>query len=146
MVNNDAILKAIDDLNSQDAPNVRSTTKQYNVHRSTLQRRYNGQIISYDEAHSRSLKLLTNAQESVLIEYINKLSTRGLHPTPQMLENLVVELVGKPIGGRWIDRFCKRHVGQLTSIYLRSIDQAKHIADNSKHFQHYFDLVSIPIG
>ena len=110
MVNNDAILKAIDDLNSQDAPNVRSTAKQYNVHRSTLQRRYNGQTTSYDEAHSRSLKLLTNVQESIFIEYVNKLSTRGLHPTLQMFENLVVEFVNKFIKKRWIERFCKRHI------------------------------------
>ena len=63
-----------------------------------------------------------------------------------MLENLVVELVGKPIGKRWIERFCKRHADQLTSIYLRNIDQARHITDNSRHFQHYFNLISIPIG
>ena len=48
----------------------------------------------------RSAMLLTNAQEPVLIQYINELSARGLHPTPQMLENLVVEIVGHPIEER----------------------------------------------
>ena len=54
MVNNDAILKAIDELNSQAVPNATSTAKQYNVHRSTLQHRYDDQTTSYDETHSMS--------------------------------------------------------------------------------------------
>ena len=143
MVNNEAILKAIDDLNSQELPNVTSTARKYKIVPSTLQRRYNGQTTSHYDAHSRSLKLLTNVQESILVEHINKLSTRNMHPTPQILENLVTELVGHRIGERWVERFCKRHNSELKSLYLRGIDQARHIADNSKHFQHYFETVSI---
>ena len=143
MANNEAILEAIDDLRSQEVPNVRATARKYEIVQSTLQRRFNHQTVSRNEARSRSNMILTNAQESTLIEYINKLSARGLHPTPQMLENLVVEIVGHSIGERWVERFCKRHGNKLVSIYLRSIDQARHIADNSRHFQHYFDTVSI---
>ena len=84
---------------------------------------------------------MTNAQESVLIEYVRKLSDMGLHPTPKILENLVVEIVGKPIGGRWVKRFRQRHQTELTSLYLRNIDQSRHIADNTKHFKHYFAVV-----
>ena len=65
-----------------------------------------------------------------------------MHPTPQMIENLVTEIVGYPVGGRWVERFCKRYSNELESLHLRGIDQTKHIADNSKHFQHYFDTVS----
>ena len=142
MVNNEAISKAIDDLISQEVPNVRSTAKKHNIHRSTLQRRFNGETVSHSEARSRSAMLLTNAQESVLIEHINELSACGLHPTPQMLDNLVVEIIGHSIGERWVERFCKRHGNKLISVYLRNIDQARHIADNSRHFQHYFNTVS----
>lgn len=143
MVNNTAIEQAINDLKSQEAPNFRATAEKYNVVHSTLLRRFKGQTVSHDEARSRSSQLLTDAQEFVLIEYINKLPTRGLHPTPQILENLVVEIVGHPIGERWVERFCKRHGSELKSMYLRNIDQARHIADNARHFQLYFETVSV---
>ena len=140
MSNNEAILHAIDDLNSQKIPNFAATAKKYNIVRSTFQRRFKGQTVPRSEAQSRSNMLLTNVQESALIECINKLSARNMHPTPQMLESLVVEIIGRPVGERWVERFQKRHGNELTSRYLRNIDQARHVADNSKHFQHYFDM------
>jgi len=104
-------------------------------------RRFKSESVSYNEARSRSNKLLTNAQESVLIEYIRKISNQGMHATPKILENIVVELVRKPVGGRWIERFIKRYENELASVYLRSIDQSRHIADNSTYFEHYFTLL-----
>lgn len=108
-----------------------------------MRRRFKGETVSYEEARSRSHKLLTNAQEEELVAYIRKLSDRGLHPTPKILENLVVEIVGKPIGGRWIERFINRHHNELNSVYIRNIDQSRHIADNSRHFEHYFAIVRV---
>ena len=142
MANNALIEQAIDDLISQKKPNVRATARKYGVVHSTLLRRFKGQTSSAEEARSRSTQLLTNAQEEVIIEYLNKLSDRGFHPSPQILENLVVEMVGHPIGGRWVERFCKRHGNVLKSIYLRGMDRVRIIADNSRHFQHYFATVS----
>ena len=146
--NNEAILEAIDDLRSQEVPNVRATARKHEIVQPTLQRRFNHQTVSYAEARSRSTMLLTNAQESVLVEHINKLCARGMHPTPQIVESLVVEIVGHSIGERWVERFCNRYKNELKSVYLRSIDQSRHVADNSKHFQHYFDQVSChgPLG
>ena len=143
MVNNEAISIAIDDLESQETPNITATAKKYQIDPSTLWRRYNGRTVSYAEARSRSTMLLTNAQESVLVEHINKLCTRGMHPIPQIVESLVIEIVGHSIGERWVERFCNRYKNELKSVYLRSIDQSRHVADNSKHFQHYFNTVSI---
>ena len=142
MANNALIEQAIDDLISQDAPNVRETARKYDLVHSTLLRRYNGRTVSTAEALSQKRQLLTDAQEEVIIKYLNKLSDRGFHPTPQILENVVVEVVGHPIGGNWIQRFYKRHSGQITSIYLRCIDQKRIVADNEKHFTHYFKTVS----
>ena len=147
MVNEAAIQEAIIDIKSQKAPNFAATAENYNVPRLTLMRRCKGETVSNAEAHSRDQKLLTNAQESVLLEYIRKLSDRGLHPTPQILKNLVVELVKKPVGKCWVHRFLERYKNQLTSIYLRNIDQSRHVADNSRYFEHYFTLVraSLPL-
>ena len=141
MVNNEAIEQAIKDLKSQKSPNFTTTAKKYDLDRTTLTRRFKGEALSYSEARSRSHKLLTNAQESVLIDHIRKLSDRGLNPTPKILENLVVEITGHSVGGRWIERFQKRYENELASIYQRNIDQSRHIADNSRHFEHYFATV-----
>ena len=142
MTKNEAIEQAIDDLKSQEAPNIDATARKWGVVESTLRRRYKGESVSYSEARSRSTMLLTNTQESFIIEYINKLSARNMHPTPQMLENLVVEITGHLVGERWVERFRKRHGNEITSRDLRNIDQSRHVADNSKHFQHYFDTIS----
>jgi hypothetical protein len=146
MVNNQAILKAIDELKSQETPNIAETARKYGLAKNTLWRRYNGHTVSNSEARSRSNKVLTNAQEGVLIEHINKLSARNMHPTPQMVENLVMEMTGSHVGERWVERFRKRYGNELRSCYLRNIDQSRHIADHSKHFQHYFDNVSTQVG
>ena len=82
MANNDAILKAIDDLNSQEVPNINTTAKKYNIVQSTLQRRFKNQTISYNEAQSKLIILFTTTQKSVFIKYINELSARDLHLTP----------------------------------------------------------------
>ena len=141
MVNETDIKKAISDLKSQDPPKYTETAKKYNLEPSTLRRRFKGETVSHGDAHSRDKKLLTDAQEQVLVEYIRKLSDRGLHLTPKILENIIVEIVGHPIGGRWVQRFTKRHKNELTSIYLRNIDHSRHVADNSRHFEHYYAVV-----
>ena len=141
MVNEEAIKLAISDLESQESPNFTIVAQKYDLDRTTLIRRFKGKSVSYSEARSRSNKLLTNAQESVLIEYIRKISNQGMHATPKILENIVVELVRKPVGGHWISRFIKRYENELESVYLRSIDQSRRIADNSTYFEHYFTLV-----
>ena len=141
MVNEADIQAAISDLKSQKIPNFTQTAENFNIQKTTLIRRFKGETVSNTEARSRNQKLLTNAQETVLIDYIRKLSDRGLQPTPKILENLAVEIIGHSVGGRWIERFQKRYENELASIYQRNIDQSRHIADNSRHFEHYFTIV-----
>lgn len=141
MVNNNAIKLAISDLRSQNPPQYTSTAQKYKVNRRTLIQRFKSENVLYDEARSKTHKLLTNAQELVLIDYIRKLSDRGIHPTPQVLKNLVVEIVQGPVGGRWVERFQKWYENELTSVYLRNIDHMRKIADNTRHYEHYFKLV-----
>ena len=82
MVNEAAIEAAIADLESQKAPNYAATARKFYIDRKTLTRRYEGKTVSNSEAHSRNQKLLTNAQETVLIKHIRKLSNRGIYYTP----------------------------------------------------------------
>jgi hypothetical protein len=141
MVNEAAIQLAINDLKSQDVINFTATAKKYRIDRTTLMRRYKGQTASHAEAHSTHLKLLTNAQEEVILKHISDLSERGMHPTPQILENLIVEIVRQPIGQCWVRRFCQRHRDKIKSTYLRGIDQTRKVADNSVYFEHFYSVV-----
>ena len=135
---------AISDLNSQITPNFSATAKKYKINRSTLVRRYKGVTRSRSKIASETKRLLTDTQERVLIDYCTKLSNRGIHPTPQILRNLVEEIIKHPVGEAWIRRFQKRHDTELASVYLRSIDQSRKIADNTRHFESYFTTVRSP--
>ena len=135
--------EAIALLKSQEKPDFTTVAKKYNLDRTTLWRRFNGKTVSRAEATSLHKKLLTDAQEQVLLDYIKQLSIRGMPPTPQMLESMVVEMIKKPVGEAWVRRFCTRYENQVTSVYLRCIDQDRQIADNSAYFQHFYEQVSL---
>ena len=142
MVNTEALSNAIADLRSQSTPNFAATAKKWKVDRTTLRRRFRGEQRPNDTAHFEAQGLLTTTMEDVLVERINTLSARGMPPTPQIVRNLVSELSGTPVGKNWVSRFVKRRDNELCSVYLDSIDYARRIADNSKHFKHYFELAS----
>ena len=142
MVNEAAISAAIDDLRTQAVPNFLTISIKHQVDRKTLQRRFEGTSTSRSDAQLEAQGLLTKAQERVLVDRINTLSTRGIPPTPAFVENLVQELIKAFVGDRWISRFVKRHQDELESIFLDSIDYARRVADNSRQFKHYFECVS----
>ena len=141
MVNEAAISAAIADLKTQAVRNYAATTKNFDIDRRTLQRRFEGKTVSKSEAHVDAQGLLDVAQEAALVERINELSKRGIPPTPKTVENLVFEITQEPPGEHWVSRFIKRHDNTLDSIYLDSIDYSRRVADNSRHFEHYCKLV-----
>lgn len=143
MANERDIQKAIDDLNSQEAPNYAKIARNFKIDRTTLMRRHKALSRSVQEAHSESLQLLTNGQEETLIRHINNLSDRGLPPTPQFLRNLVFEMVKKQPGKNWVATFCARHQDKTKSLYLRAIDQTRHVADNGAYFKHFYANVRL---
>ena len=141
MVNEAAIAEAITDWETQESSNYSGTAKKYETDRKTLQRRFLGESGPNWRAHLESQGNLTPAQEEVLVDRINTLSARGLPPTPQFVKNLVQKMVQKVVGDHWMIRFVQRHDDTLESIYLDSIDYARRVADNARHFKHYFDTV-----
>ncbi len=94
---NDRIELAITNLKSQDRPNYIITTKKYHLVRTTLSRRHQGVTGTREEVYSNSVQILTNMQESVLIQYINNLSARGLTPIPQIIKNLAEKIADKKL-------------------------------------------------
>src|ERR1700759_3431718 len=143
MDHNARIQAAIDDLKSQRRTNFSATAKRWGIERTTLAKRFRGQTSTIEDANSYVRQQLTQTQEEALIEYVNKLNDRGFPPTPQILKNIAESITHTTLGCNWVARFCKRYRNRLTSIYLRTIDHKRKVADNSEHFQHFFDLVCI---
>ena len=107
----------------------------------TLAKRYKGETGTVQEANSYVRQKLTNAQEEVLVRHINDLTDRGLPPTPRIVKNIAEEIAKTKLGLHWPTRFYHRHRDRLTSVYLRTIDHKRKVADNSQYFQEFFDLV-----
>ncbi|KAM4061811.1 DDE superfamily endonuclease [Hirsutella rhossiliensis] len=122
MDHNPRIAEAIIELQSQDRPKYAETARRYNIDKSTLWRRFKGKTASNHDANSYSRQKLTSAQEEILIGHVNKLTDREL-------------------GVNWVSRFRKRHHDRLSSLYLRTIDHQRKAADNSRHFQNFFNLL-----
>src|SRR5947199_6447927 len=142
MSHNARIEAAIADLKSQECVNYAATARKWGLEPTTLRRRFIGQSTTIEEANSKSRQKLISIQEEALIEHVNKLTDRGIPPTPQILKNIAEELAKTKLGHNWVARFCRRHRSRLASVYLRTIDHKRKIADNSRYFRHFFDLVS----
>ena len=143
MAHNTRIAEAITDLESQDRPNIAATARKYRVARETLSKRFRGVQGTNEDVNSYVRQQLSNTQEEALITYINKLNDRGFPPTPQILKNIAESIAHTTLGRNWTARFCKRHHTRLASVYLRTIDHKRKQADNSYHFQYFFNLVRI---
>lgn len=60
--------------------------------RTTLYNRFYGLTVPHAEAIANTRLKLSTAQEKTLMTYINKLSDRGLPPTPSIMRNIAEEL------------------------------------------------------
>lgn len=143
MPNEQDIFKAIEDLKSSDSINITAVAKKYGIDRSVLSRRFNGKTRSREEITNTEKRLLTDSQESILIDYLNRLSNRGLHATHRILRNLVEETLQMPIGDSWTYSFVKRHSDQISSVYLKGFDRERKIADNPQYIAHFYLNVSL---
>jgi Tc5 transposase DNA-binding domain len=141
MAHNAQIERAIAHLRAQKEPNIAATAREFAVARETLSKRFHRKTSSRAQVTATYHMKLSPAQEEVLVAHINKLSDRGLPPTPRIVRNLAKELSKSDVGVNWVSRFCARHKNELTSVYLRTIDHKRKIADNSHHFEHYFKIV-----
>ena len=82
MSNNAQIERALAHLNAQKKPNITEAARIFGVARSTFGDRFRGKSTSRAEFTSNTKKKLSTTQETVLMDYINSLSDRGLPPTP----------------------------------------------------------------
>jgi hypothetical protein len=88
---------AISDLSKQTKPNFLAASDTYKVNRTTLYRHFHGIQRSRAVFLSESHQCLTNAQEKVVISFINRHTERFLPPTSQLVHNITEEVCGRSI-------------------------------------------------
>ena len=134
-----AIELALDDLKLQKKPNYSATARKFGVERTTLAKRFKGKTVSRAIANSEHQQHLTMDQEKVLVEYINKLTDRGM---PHIVRNLVEEMIQSLVGRNWPAKFVQCHKTELKSLYLRNIDSMRKKAEYKPSFQMFYKQVS----
>jgi hypothetical protein len=132
---------ALSDLGKQANPNFLGTARKYKVHRTTLQRRFEGTQQTIRIARSQTHQCLSLAQEEALIGLINSLTDRSMPPTSQIVHNLAEELIGKPVGKNWVGKFVRRYKDRLNSVYLRTIDNKRVKAEYIPNLERFYKLV-----
>ena len=141
MVNEDDMKKALAEIERSLKPNYAQIARDHGLVLSTLMRRVQGKTTSREEFQSQVHQCLTNAQERVLINQINRLTERGIPPTSQMVRNFVEEMIGRTIGKNWTGEFCRRHKSELKSLYLRNIENTRVKGEYGPIYKLFYDLV-----
>jgi Tc5 transposase DNA-binding domain len=132
---------AIAFLKAQDAPNYAAAARLYDVQPTTLRWRFLGLATSRAAASAEHHQLLNTAQEEVLLGYIDKLTARHIPPTPQIIQNLATELLGRPLGKNWPAAFVERHKERICSRYLHPLDRSRCSAENPALFEQFYVAV-----
>ena len=95
---NDRINAALEALDSQNLLNYAAAAREFEVHRTTLMRRYCGKSVSREESNSETRQRLNNVQEDELLRYIDTLTDRFVPTTSQIIKNLADEILKGPVG------------------------------------------------
>lgn len=132
---------AIAYLKAQDVPNYAAAAKIYDVQPTTLRRRFLGLATSRAAASAEHHQLLNIAQEEVLLGYIDRMTARHIPSTPQIVQNLVTELLGRPPGKNWPVAFVERHKERICSRYLHSLDRSRCSAEKPALFEQFYAAV-----
>jgi hypothetical protein len=98
MTNEEAIKKALAELESSSKPNYTEIAQKYEIGRHALSRRHQGQTTSRHDFFSSHRQCLTDIQEELLIDQINRLTDRGIPPTSQMVKNFAEEIIRHAVG------------------------------------------------
>ena len=146
MANQKDLEAALLEAANSKAPNYAAIARKHNVHRTTLSRRARGITVSRAVSIETASRLLTDAQEEVILKNMEYLSNKGIYLAPRIIHNTVQAIVGHPIGKNWVSNFKDRHKERIASINLIGFDRARVIADNSKVIDQFYTNVNYPLS
>ncbi|CAK5268608.1 unnamed protein product [Mycena citricolor] len=119
---------------------LRRAAVHYAVPRSTLSRRING-AQTHQDSHENQ-QLLTKATEAVLIQWIKIFGERGMPMSLKTVEDYATQLAGRPVGGKWAQRFKNRHADQLRVRWTQHLEKCRANNLNATTVNNYFDLLT----
>jgi hypothetical protein len=134
---------ALAELEASSKPNYTEIAEKYKLGRHALSLRHQGKTTSQADYFSNHRQCLTNIQEEILIDQINRLTDQGMPPTSQMVKNFAEEIIGRAVGKNWARDFCKRHQLVLKSLYLRNIDNQRVKGEYALAYKLFFTLVTL---
>jgi len=136
------IVLAIQAINQGQIPSLKCAARTYDVKFTTLRKRFNGIPARRDSTpHNRNLTL---SEESVIIEYILDLDSRGFSPrvcaVGEMANLLLAERGGTPIGRNWTSNFIRRRP-EIKSVFNRKHDHKRLLCQDPELIGNWFRLV-----
>jgi hypothetical protein len=132
--------EAIAFLRSSSKPNISEAARMFEVERSVLSKHFHGKRVSIAKANETK-QLLTNKQELVLVNKIQKLCDWCLPPTPAIVTLWASHIYGKEPGKNWSADFKAGYKDILDCRYLNTIDLARHKTDSKASYSRYFTIV-----
>jgi hypothetical protein len=132
--------EAIASLRSSNKSNISEAAGMFEVERSVLSKHFHGKRVSIAKANETK-QLLTNKQELVLVNEIQKLCDWCLPPTPAIVTLWASHIYGKEPGKNWSAGFKARHKDILDCRYADTIDLARHKADSKTSYSQYVTML-----
>ena len=136
--------KAIAACNAQEYPCYQAIADEFGVKRTTLSRRHRGVQTSRENVTATHYSLLSKPQQNELVNYINKLSNKGLPPTIPVVRMLAIDICKTKPGKNWTWRFVRSYKDRLDHGFLQSINLARRKADSPKVYRAWFKDVRDP--
>ena len=133
--------KALASICGQKDVNYTAVADEFGCDRSTLFRRHRGVITSRENITAIHHSLLSKAQQNELVNYINKLSNKGIPSTIPVVRLLAMDICKTMPGKCWTWRFIKAYSDYLNHGFLWSIDLARRKADSPEVYRAWFEQV-----
>ena len=136
------IVLALQALRNDPTLSLRAAAEIYSVHHTKLSRRQRGKQSRRDiTANSRKL---TDLEESVIVQYILDLDSKGFPPrlsgVEDMADRLLAERDAGRVGALWAHRFVKRHP-ELTTRFNRKYDYQRAQCEDPEIIRGWFALM-----
>ena len=139
------LLLAIKAINNGDIASIRDAASRFDVPRTTLRRRVQGQEFCLDTRAPGHM--LTLSEESSLVKWILDLDSRGQAPRQimvrEMADILLAERVSQPppkVGKNWVTNFVRRHP-DIRSRFSRRYNYKRAQNEDPEVIQEWFDKV-----
>src|SRR6266567_7479019 len=101
--------KAIAACNAQEDPCYQAIADEFGVNRTTLLRRHRVVQTSHENVTAIHHSLLSKPQQNKLVNYINKLSNKGLPPTIPVVRMLAINICKTKPNKNWTWQFIRSY-------------------------------------